>query len=131
MPEVVPARGYLVEDIYGHPIPFVTLSPQGEGAFIEREAPPLFSSLPDCPFTSSPQRIDLFVATTLILLNYLYPSREVYNEEIHQDNIRCNPGGGNDPAAEMPGGMHLLSYISIYTAELYPGVAGGTESQRV
>jgi hypothetical protein len=37
--------------------------------------------------------------------------REVYYEEIHQDNIRSYPGSGDDAAYEMPGEMHLLPYL--------------------
>ena len=57
--------------------------------------------------------------------------KEAYNEEIHQNNIRGDPGGGYDPADEVPGGMHLLPHLLSYPPELHPGVAGGITSQRV
>ena len=46
-------------------------------------------------------------------------------EEIYQDYIRGYPGGGYDPAYEMPGTMYILPHLPGYAPELYPGVASG------
>jgi len=47
-----------------------------------------------------------------------------YYEKVYQDYIRGYPGCGDDPAAQMPGAVYILSHLSHYAPELYPGVAG-------
>jgi len=44
VPEVIPARGYLVKDIYYYLTPLIPLSFEGEGGVFRRGASPLFDS---------------------------------------------------------------------------------------
>jgi len=65
-----------------------------------------------------------FVVTTANLLKYAI--REVYNEEVYQDNIGRDPGGGDDTASGMPRPLRLLSHLLGHTSKLHAGVAGST-----